>query len=93
MNADGANDVVTVNTDAPYSVSLLLNKGAYQFEIATQANFPQISVPLDFPIQAGSHAAGLKVGDLNNDGAMDIVTSGTLYLGGTSKVSVILANP
>ncbi len=93
MNADGSLDIVTVNTDTPYSVSLLLNQGAHQFALATQANFPQLSVPESFPIETGSYAKAVEVADLNKDGAMDIATCGTIFEVDSSYVSVILANP
>ncbi len=96
MDADGDLDIVTANaatSASQSSVTLLVNDGAANFTLATQANLPNVQVTGDFPLETGRKPYALKLLDFNKDGALDIITSSALVLSGTSNVSIILANP
>jgi hypothetical protein len=84
MDADGDLDAVTANYNlgTSGSVSLFLNDGDGKLVLATA-----------FPIAVGRGATGVQVGDVNGDGALDIVTANEYVQAGTSSVSVLLATP
>jgi len=97
LDADGDLDIVTANGDggpttSQSSVSLFLNDGSGVFQLATTESFP--SVHTSFPVQVGLLPQTVWVADMNQDGAVDIITAGAQVIAGsTSHVSVLLANP
>ena len=96
LDNDGDLDLVTANVlddDDKSYVSVLLNDGAGTFSLATAANFPASVIADDAPLQTGRQPHGLAVGDVNGDGAMDIVTASNRESNNTSKISVLLADP
>jgi len=94
LDGDGDLDVVTANDNdgsVTGSVSVLLNDGTGQLALATTMEFQLVGA--DFPIAVRSQPTGVKIGDLNGDGAPDIAVSHDEVDAGTSYVSVLLAKP
>ncbi|MBK8251369.1 MAG: VCBS repeat-containing protein [Polyangiaceae bacterium] len=94
MNNDGYLDAVTANSDdstGKSSVSVFLNDGKGKLLLATKASFPLVGT--DAPFEVGRQPVSVKVGDLNGDGVLDIVTANAFVENGSSSVSVILSNP
>ncbi|MBI4706148.1 MAG: VCBS repeat-containing protein [Deltaproteobacteria bacterium] len=58
---------------------------------ATKQSFPMVAA--DFPIAVGREPVAVALGDLNGDGATDIITASSYGPGGKSDVSVLLADP
>jgi len=78
FNNDGILDMVTANSGAPDSVSVLLGTGTGTFGVAT--NFDVAATNLF------NDPTSVAVGDFNNDGILDMVTGNT----GRNNVSVLL---
>ena len=94
MNNDGYLDAVTANSDdstGKSSVSVFLNDGNGKLVLATKVAFPLVGA--DAPFEVGRQPQSVKLGDLNGDGALDIVTANAFVEGGTSTVSVLLSQP
>jgi cysteine-rich repeat protein len=94
MNNDGFLDAVTANSDdstGKSSVSVFLNDGSGKLVLATKAVFPLVGT--DAPFEVGRQPQSVKLGDLNGDGMLDIVTANAFVEGGTSTVSVLLSQP
>lgn len=96
LDGDDDLDILTANSDAgttagQSSVSLFLNDGNGAFLLATTENVA--TVQESFPLEVGLLPSKVWAVDMNGDGAVDIVTSGTHVDNGTSHVSVLLAVP
>ncbi len=96
LDGDGDLDILTANSnESPTvdhsSVSLFLNDGDGGFLLATGEVFAMVQT--SFPREVGLFPSRVWAADMNGDGALDIITSGTHIDGGTSHVSVLLAVP
>ncbi|MBW2459232.1 MAG: VCBS repeat-containing protein, partial [Deltaproteobacteria bacterium] len=96
LDGDGDLDILTANSDdsptaGQSSVSLFLNDGSGAFLLATSANVAMVQT--SFPLEVGLLPSKVWAADMNGDGALDIVTSGTHVDDDTSHVSVLLAVP
>jgi len=100
LDNDGDLDLVTANAgdaNQQSSVTIFLNDGTGVFVYATEANVPGTVFPAggvgDSPLEVGRQPYAVALGDLNNDGALDIVTSSALNVAGEASISVLYANP
>lgn len=101
VDADGILDIVTANYanngGDDSSVSLLLNRGNFDLEVARQLKFVDDGkvISNDLPRAVARQPVDVVVADLNGDGAVDIVTVSDYNNGmlGETFVSVLLANP
>lgn len=94
VNNDGFLDAVTANADdstGKSSVSVFLNDGKGKLLLATKAAFPLVGA--DAPFEVGRQPQSVKLGDLNGDGMLDIVTANAYAENAMSSVSVLLSNP
>jgi hypothetical protein len=94
LDDDGHLDAATANHDASSgqsSVSVFLNDGTGKLGLATQASFPLVGA--DAPLEVRPEPWAIRIGDLNGDGVLDIVTSHTSVEAGTSAISVLLQDP
>ncbi len=80
LNGDGASDVVIANTQSGGSVDVFLNNGLGAFSTATS---------YASSVLAGSPGGSIALGDMNNDGAIDIAAGGS----GANYFSLFLGNP
>jgi cysteine-rich repeat protein len=99
VDVDGDLDVITANlgdvmaTPSP-TVTLLLNDGTGNFDIADTNIFPLVEKT--FPIELGEDPGNIALADMNGDGALDIVVVTTAFFNGgngATHVTVFLANP
>lgn len=102
MDNDGVMDVVTVNASSQQmaSVSILVGQGDGSLALATAgSDYPEgywvdEEPEPDYPINVFRTPTGIALGDVNNDGALDIVTSHySNRVANESPVSVLLSRP
>jgi len=94
VNQDGFLDAVVANSDdstGKSSVSVFLNNGKGKLLLATKATFPLVGA--DAPFEVGRQPRSVKLGDLDGDGMLDIVTANGYAENGMSTVSVLLSDP
>jgi FG-GAP-like repeat len=85
IDQDGDVDIVSANQDNSFgssSVSVFLNDGAGVLELATTSPHQTIAQPTD-----------VAIGDMNGDGAEDVVVISEAVDTGTSRGAIILASP
>ncbi len=80
INLDGSPDLVVANDTTPGSVSVLLN--------LTPPGSTTLSLAPHFDLATGASPVALAVGDLNNDGKLDLAVANS----GSNTVSVLLNN-
>jgi hypothetical protein len=97
MDNDGYLDIVIAsyneNATGQSSVAVLLNDKTGKFTLATTNNPFGVLVSESFPMAVGRHPTSVALGDVNNDGALDIITASDFVDGGTSNISVLLSQP
>ena len=97
IDNDGDPDAVTGNAgnllqpNPLGTLSVLFNNGTGTFEIATKNIYPMIDK--SFPIDVQGSPKVVKLIDMNNDGALDIVFMSSVLSGGNGSLHVLLAHP
>ena len=82
MNGDGYQDLVVMGR-ASDDISVLLGRGDGTFEERTTAVAPRL---------AGSSYGGVRVGDFNNDGALDVVST-NYFDPSTDQLQIFIGTP
>lgn len=95
LDGDGDLDIVCANAKYssanPSSISLFVNDGDANFALATAMTVPILQA--EFPLEVGPEPFAVAIGDVNGDGAPDIITGHVEVTGGESYINVMLAAP